>query len=44
MLGHRKLDTTLMYIQIEKALFKESSDEFHVKVAEKTDGIKASLR
>jgi len=43
MLGHRKLDTTLLYIQIEEALFKESSDEFHVKVAEKTEEIKALL-
>lgn len=32
-LGHRKIDTTLLYVQLEKALFKEMTDEFTVKVA-----------
>lgn len=42
-LGHKKLDTTLLYIQIEQALFKETSDEFTVKVAKKSDDVKALL-
>jgi len=42
-LGHKKLDTTLLYIQIEQALFKESSDEFTVKIARKPEEIKALL-
>jgi integrase len=39
-LGHRKLDTTLLYIQVEKALFKETSDEFTVRIAQKPEEIK----
>ena len=38
-LGHKKLDTTLLYIQLEKALFHGDSDEFNVKVAETKDQI-----
>ncbi|MFC1487496.1 site-specific integrase [Thermoproteota archaeon] len=38
-LGHKKLDTTLLYIQLEKALYKTDSDEFNVKVAETKDQI-----
>lgn len=38
-LGHRKLDTTLLYIQLEKTLFKSDSDEFNVKIAESKDQI-----
>jgi integrase len=30
-LGHRTLDTTLLYIQLEKTLFKTDDDEFIVK-------------
>jgi hypothetical protein len=32
-LGHRRIDTTLLYVQLEKALFKEMTDEFTAKVA-----------
>ena len=32
-LGHRKMDSTLLYIQLDQALFREASDEFTVKVA-----------
>ena len=42
-LGHKKLDTTLLYIQIEQALFKEGDDEFTVNVTKKPDEIKALL-
>jgi len=43
MLGHKSLNTTLLYIQLEKTLFKESSDEFTVKVAKEHEMIKALL-
>jgi len=42
-LGHKSLDTTLLYIQLERALFKEKTDEFHVKVAKDPEEIKALL-
>ena len=32
-LGHKSLDTTLLYIQLEKALFNETADEFTVKAS-----------
>ena len=43
MLGHKSLNTTLLYIQLEKTLYKESSDEFTVKVAKEHEMIKALL-
>ena len=42
-MGHRKIDTTLLYVQLEKALFKEITDEFTVKVAKTPEEIKALL-
>jgi len=42
-LGHKRLDTTQLYIQIEKALFKEMSDEFTVNVASEPEEIKKLL-
>lgn len=33
MLAHRNLDTTALYIQLDKALFKEANDEFHFATA-----------
>jgi len=42
-LGHKSLETTLRYIQLEKALFKEESNEFHVKVTSDPEDIKALL-
>ena len=42
-LGHRKLDTTMLYIQLAKTLFNETSDEFTVKVASKPEEIKQLL-
>ncbi|MFZ7138820.1 MAG: tyrosine-type recombinase/integrase [archaeon] len=38
-LGHKKLDTTLLYIQLEKALYKTDSDQFNIKVAETKEEI-----
>jgi integrase len=43
MLGHKSLNTTLLYIQLEKTLFKEHSEGFIVKVAKEHDRIKALL-
>ena len=33
LLGHNSLRTTLIYIDLEMALFRESNDDFTVKVA-----------
>jgi len=33
-LGHRDLRNTLIYINLEKALFQNANDEYHVKVAQ----------
>jgi len=37
LLGHHSLRTTLIYIDLEKAIFKETNDEFTVRVAENLD-------
>ena len=43
-LGHRRMDSTMLYINIEEAIFHDgSSDEFHVKVAKTTEEIKGLL-
>jgi len=34
LLGHRNILATQIYIHLEQALFKESNDEYHVRVAE----------
>lgn len=31
--GHRKIDNTLLYVQLEKALFNEPNDEFRFAAA-----------
>jgi hypothetical protein len=36
-LGHRDLRNTLIYINLEKALFQNADDEFHGKVAQNLD-------
>jgi len=36
-LGHKSIQSTMIYINLEAALFDERSDEFHVKVAETMD-------
>jgi hypothetical protein len=36
-LGHRDLRNTLIYINLEKGLFQNTDDEFHVKVAQTLD-------
>ena len=43
LLGHKKLDTTLLYIQIERTIFKESNDQFIVKIARTLEEVKKLL-
>jgi len=38
-LGHRNLDTTLLYIQLEKHLYKEENDTFNVKAVRNAEEI-----
>jgi integrase len=42
-LGHKELDNTQRYINIERTLFEPTSDDFTVRVAEKTEDVKALL-
>jgi hypothetical protein len=42
-LGHNKVETTLLYIQLAETIFKESTDDFTVKIASKPEEIKALL-
>jgi integrase len=42
-LGHMSIENTTLYIQLDKALFRETNDEFTVKVATKPEEIKALL-
>ena len=44
LLGHKRVDTTLLYIQLEKALFTDAEpDDFTVRVARTQDDIKGLL-
>lgn len=43
LLGHKSLDTTLLYIQLEKALFQNESNEFIVKTAKEPKEIQELL-
>jgi len=43
LLGHKSIRSTEIYINIEQAIFQTTSDEFHVKVAEKPEEIKKLL-
>ncbi len=42
-LGHNKIETTLLYIQIAKTIFKNLDDEYTVKIASNKEEIKALL-
>jgi integrase len=42
-LGHRALDTTLLYTSTEKALFKEENDNFTVQAVKNPEDIKGLL-
>ena len=42
-LGHNTLNTTLLYIQTEKAQFREENDNFIVKAVAHADEVKGLL-
>lgn len=43
-LGHRRIDSTILYVNIEKAVFNDAAiDGFHFKVAQKPEEIKSLL-
>lgn len=42
-LGHKRIEDTLLYVQIAEVIFKETNDEFTVRVATKPEEIKALL-
>jgi integrase len=43
LLGHRSINNTLLYVQIDKTLFNEDSDGFEVRVAKDPEEIKSLL-
>ena len=43
LLGHKNIENTMLYIQVEKALFNEDSSEFTVKVAKTPEEIQSLL-
>ena len=43
-LGHKRIDSTLIYINVERPLFyDEKPEEFRVRVAEKPEEVKGLL-
>jgi hypothetical protein len=42
-LGHNKVETTLLYIQLAETIFKALTDEFTVRIVAKPEEIKALL-
>jgi len=42
-LGHKRIDNTLLYVQIADTIFKNTTDKFTVKVAKTTKEIQALL-
>jgi len=42
-LGHKTLNTTLLYVQIEKALFRNEPENFYVKTTRDPEEIQALL-
>jgi hypothetical protein len=42
-LGHKELRNTEIYINIERTIFEPTSDEFTVKIAEKSEDVKGLL-
>ena len=37
LLGHKSIQNTMVYINLEQAVFRTEEDEFHVKVAHNVD-------
>jgi len=42
-LGHKRIKNTMIYINLENAIFQTTNEEFHVKVAETPEEIKGLL-
>jgi len=42
-LGHKKIENTLLYIQLAEVIFKETTDEFTVRVAKTPEEVKELL-
>jgi len=43
LLGHRSIDTTLLYIQLDKTLFNENSEEFIAKMTKEPSEVQTLL-
>jgi hypothetical protein len=43
-MGHRRIESTLVYVQIDNALFQNTSEDFTCKVAETSDQVKPAHR
>ena len=43
LLGHKKIDNTLIYVNLEAALFQTENDSFHVRTARTPEEITALL-
>ena len=43
LLGHKSLQSTEVYINIEQAIFEQAPEEFHVKIVQAPEEIKALL-
>ena len=42
-LGHKRIDNTLLYIQIAETIFKDTTDQFTVKAAKTHEEIQSLL-
>jgi len=42
-LGHKKIEDTQLYVQLAETIFKETTDEFTVRVTSKPEEIKHFL-
>ena len=42
-LGHKRIDNTMIYIHLENALFQTTNEEFHVKIAQTPEEVKGLL-
>jgi len=42
-LGHKRIDNTMIYIHLENALFQTINEEFHVKIAQTPEEVKGLL-
>lgn len=39
LIGHKKIDSTLIYVNLESAIFRTENDNVHVKTAETSEEI-----